>query len=64
MERTNERALLLADLIASREVLLLLTVDEATEEIRGLLSKLDTEKQNEIIKRICGFVEKDKEEGM
>ena len=57
MEQTNERALLLADLIASREVLLLLTVDEATEELRGLLSQLDAETQNEIMERICGFLD-------
>lgn len=57
MEQTNERALLLADLIASREVLLLLTVDEATEELRGFLSKLDAETQNEIMERICGFLD-------
>jgi len=57
MKQTNERALLLADLIASREVLLLLTVDEATEELRGLLSKLDAETQNEIMERICGFLD-------
>jgi len=57
MEQTNERALLLADLIASREVLLLLTVDEATEELRGRLSQLDAETQNEIMERICGFLD-------
>ena len=57
MEQTNERALLLADLIASREVLLLLTVDEATEELRGLLNKLDPETQNEIMERIFGFLD-------
>jgi hypothetical protein len=55
MEETKEKALMLADLIASREVLLLLTVDEATEELRGLLNKLDAETQKEIIERACGF---------
>ena len=34
---------------------LLLTVDEATEELRGLLNKLDAETQKEIIERACGF---------
>jgi hypothetical protein len=57
MKQTNEKALLLADLIASREVLHLLTVDEATEELRRLLSKLDAETQNEIMERICGFLD-------
>jgi hypothetical protein len=55
MEETKEKALMLADLIASREVLLLLTVDEATEELRGLLNKLDAETQKEIMERACGF---------
>ncbi len=57
MEETKEKALMLADLIASREVLLLLTVDEATEELRGLLTKLDAETQKEVMERICSFLD-------
>ena len=57
MEETKEKALMLADLIASREVLLLLTVDEATEELRGVLSKLDAETQKEVMERICSFLD-------
>ncbi|MET0501798.1 MAG: hypothetical protein ABW172_09790 [Candidatus Binatia bacterium] len=52
MEATREKALMLADLIASREVLLLLTVDEATEELRELLNKLDAETQKKVMERI------------
>jgi hypothetical protein len=57
MEATKEKALMLADLIASREVLLLLTVDEATEELRGLLNKLDAETQKKVMERACGFLD-------
>jgi hypothetical protein len=56
MEATKEKALILADLIASREVLLLLTVDEATEELRELLNKLDAETQKKVMERICSFL--------
>jgi hypothetical protein len=57
MEETKEKALMLADLIASREVLLFLTVDEATEELRGLLNKLDAETQKKVMERICSFLD-------
>jgi hypothetical protein len=57
LEETKEKALMLADLIASREVLLLLTVDEATEELRGLLNKLDVETRKKVMERICNFLD-------
>jgi hypothetical protein len=57
MEATKEKALILVDLIASREVLRLLTVDEATEELRGLLNKLDAETQKKVMERICSFLD-------
>ena len=56
MDETLDRALKFAARIASGEILSCLTVDEATEELRGLLSKLDAETQKEIIKRLCEFV--------
>jgi hypothetical protein len=56
MEATRERALMLAELIASREVLLLLTVDEATEELRELLNKLDRETRKKVMERISSFL--------
>ncbi len=57
MNETFDRALKFADLIASGEILSCLTVDEATEELRGLLGKLDAETQKGIMERICGFLD-------
>jgi len=56
MDETLDRALKFADRIASGEILSCLTVDEAMEELRGLLSKLDAEVQKEIMGRICSVV--------
>jgi hypothetical protein len=53
MEEPKRQALMLADLIASREVLLLLTVNEVTEKLRCLLNKLDSETQRVVMERIC-----------
>ena len=55
MAETVDRALKFVDLIASGEVLSCLSVDEVTEELRGLLNKLDVETQKEIMERICSF---------
>lgn len=57
MEETKKRALKFADLIASGEVVSYLTVDEVTEELRGLLNKLDAETQKEVMARICNFLD-------
>lgn len=57
MKKTLDRALKFADLIASGEVLSCLTVDEVTEELRGLLHKLDAETQKEVMERICSFLD-------
>jgi hypothetical protein len=57
MDETLDRALNFADLIASGEILSCLTVDEATEELRGLLSKLNAETQKEIMAGICNFLD-------
>ena len=57
MEETLDRALKFADLIASGEILSCVTVGEATEELRGLLGKLDAETQKEIMERICRFLD-------
>lgn len=56
MEETLDRALKFADLIASGEILSFLTVDEATEEIIGLLGKLDTERRKQFLQRISSFL--------
>ena len=57
MGETLDRALKFADLIASGEILSCVTVGEATEELRGLLGKLDAETQKEIMERICRFLD-------
>ena len=57
MEETKEKALMLAELIVSGEVLSCLTVDEVTEELKGLLNKLDAETQKEVMERICSFLD-------
>jgi hypothetical protein len=57
MEETKKRALKFADLIASGEVLSCLTVDEVTEELRGLLNNLDAETQKEVMARICSCLD-------
>ena len=57
MDETLDRALKIADLIASGEILSCLTVDEVAEELKGLLSKLDAETQKEIMQQICRFLD-------
>jgi hypothetical protein len=57
MEEKVDRALKFVDLIASGEVLSCLTVDEVTEELRGLLNKLDAETQKAVMERICSFLD-------
>ncbi len=57
MEETKERTLMLADLITSGEILSCLTVNEATEELRGLLNRLDADTQKKVMERICGFLD-------
>jgi hypothetical protein len=62
MDKTKKKALTLADLIASGEVLMLLTVNETTEELRGLLNKLDRRTQKEVMERILGVSNYNNEE--
>ena len=57
MDETLDRALKIADLIASGKILSCLTVDEVAEELKGLLSKLDAETQKEIMQQICRFLD-------
>lgn len=52
-EVSLNRALKFGELVASGEILSCLTVDETTEALRQLLSKLDVEMHKEIIERIC-----------
>ena len=57
MEETKGKALKIADLITSGEILSCLTVDEVTEELIGLLNKLDAETQKKVMARICSFLD-------
>jgi hypothetical protein len=56
-EETKGKVLKIADLITSGEILSCLTVDEVTEELIGLLNKLDVETQKKVMARICSFLD-------
>lgn len=55
MENARKRALELADIIASTEELFSNVIDEAKEELKEHLKKLDSQTQKEVMERIRGF---------
>lgn len=55
MEETRKRALKLADIIASTEELSSKVIQEATQELKDHLKKLDWQTQKEVMERIRGY---------